>query len=136
MAQEVCQVATTKVLVEEHHGWADMKQAPVVEEEGPREVQVAARTTTQKFMMEVMVGKAILPLRVEAGVEARRRAGDLGPDQRVALLAAAMEQVLVEEQGISAELMQAQQEVQVPAAAMTQMREVTAAVEALLSVQV
>lgn len=69
-------------------------------------------------------------------MEARHRAGDLGPDQRVALLAAAMEQVLVEEQGISAELMQAQQEVQVPAAAMTQMREVTAAVEALLSVQV
>lgn len=56
MAQEVCPVATTKVLVEEHHGSADMKQAPVVEEEGPREVQVAARTTTQKFMVEVMVG--------------------------------------------------------------------------------
>lgn len=104
-----------QVLVREHHDSAEREEAPVVEEEAPQEVQMATPTTIQTSLMEVMVREAILPLRLEAGVEVRRRAGDLGPDQRVARLAAAIEKVLVEEQGVQPELMVARREVQAPA---------------------
>lgn len=119
----------------EHQDSAEGKEAPVVEEEAPREVQIAAPTMTQMSLMEVMVAEAILPLRLEAGVEVRR-AGDLGPDQRVALLAAAMEGVLVEEQGFLPEVTEARWEVQVAASAMTQKKGVTAVVEPPLPVRV
>lgn len=72
---------------------------------------------------------------MEAGAEVRRHAGDPGPDQRAALLAATMEEVL-RVQGVSPEALVARREVQVAASTMSQKMGATAVVAALLSVRV
>lgn len=80
-------------------------------------------------MKEVtVVGEALLPQRVEAGLDYRRRVMDLREDYWVAPLEVSLQEMFLEEQDIAAEVMQARLRVQQAAPVKTRKMRVTVVV--------
>lgn len=98
--------------------------------EAPRRVLVQAPTKTRKTMKEaaVVLGEALLPQRVEAGLDYRRRAEDLREEYWVAPLEVSPQEMFLEEQGIAAVVMEARRGVQQAAPVKTRKMRVTVVV--------